>query len=493
MKKRKTKRLRNLIYYIFVLGCLIYGIGSITYATDNTSQPDAIITINQNGESKSSGDLFSGAQWYPGYQKDGVLRIINNYKNANLNDLALDVKIKSYKPGLNEEVVYNSFIDNMRLTIEKGNVFNFDKTIVADKSLRELLRDGIDFSSGAAYLKNSMDFKYTLKMAEAATDELESMSAIISFSFNVNEIIDNGGDDDNGGGGSDNNQDTIVSSSDSIIKPDGDLIDRMPGYIELNEMKEFEEVLKEIIMPFNTELLKENKEHAPRIYYWNETVEKWVALASYVIDPYNVMAINDGEYTGWFNVFGVIQPVFTDVLDHWAEPIVNRMNGLGIFEGYPEEGLIRTAQLDQDITRTEFATLIFRLLNINPDNILLEAFTLEEAKTILIEHYGDAGEIPDWVAGVIVSTTKAGLIEPREGNFLPNEPITREEAAVMVSKAFSIIEKHQSIDLEKFIDVEELPDWAKAALANEAVGCDFITRAEALTVLKRLFINGMGL
>ena len=37
-------------------------------------------------------------------------------------------------------------------------------------------------------------------MAEAATDELESMSAIISFSFNVNEIIDNGGDDDNGGG-----------------------------------------------------------------------------------------------------------------------------------------------------------------------------------------------------------------------------------------------------------------------------------------------------
>lgn len=490
MKRKIQQRFLNLIYYMVVLGCLIYGIGSITYATDNTSQPDATITIDQNGQSSSIGDLFNGSLWYPGYQKEGILRIVNNYKKASINDLGLDVKV-------GENSVYDSFIDNMRLTIEKGNLFDFTEVIAKNKTLREILKEGISFSPGAINIRNSMDFKYILKMVETAPNELENISALITFTFNAGEIIEH-----NSGGGDSNNGEFANNEETAPPKFDGDLIDRMPGYITLNEAKEINEIIEKIIIPFNAELLRENKDHTPRIYYWNELVEDWIALASYVIDPYQVMAINDGGYTGWFNVFGVIQPNFIDVLDHWAEPIANRMNGLGILEGYPGDGLIRTAQLDQDITRTEFTALIYRLLNIIPDRHLLETYTLEEARIVLSEYYGDAGDIPDWVAGVVASATKAGLVEPREGKFLANEPITREEAAVMVSKAFKMLEKYQPIDLTKFADAEDISDWAKAALADNAIQGypdntfrpnDFITRAEALTVLKRLFINGMGL
>ena len=283
--------------------------------------------------------------------------------------------------------------------------------------------------------------------------------------------------------------------------PDGDLIDRMPGYISLSDpvLLDF---LEELILKYDQELLKTHPEHTPRVYYWNELVEKWIALATYPESEDSVRAINDGGYKGWFNVFGVLQPSFIDVEGHWAEDISNRMNGLGILEGYPGEGLKRPALLDQHITRAEFVTLLYRLLNINPDIPILEAYELEIARAILKEHFIDAENIPEWAATMIASAGKAGLIVAREGRFDANEKITRLEAAIMVSNAFKLLSKHQPVDLSKFKDAQDIPDWAKAALSEKVLEGypdsslrpdDFMTRAEALTVLKRLFINGMGL
>ena len=110
----------------------------------------------------------------------------------------------------------------------------------------------------------------------------------------------------------------------------------MPGYIALNKPTKIDEVKEEIVLPFNIEVLRANGGHTARIYYWNEPLKKWIALATYPNTTFTVKAINDGGYSGWFNVFGVIQPSFNDlILGHWAEPVTNRMNGLGIIEGYP--------------------------------------------------------------------------------------------------------------------------------------------------------------
>ncbi|MGI6227917.1 MAG: hypothetical protein ACOYJ1_16895 [Peptococcales bacterium] len=200
VKNNALKRIINIIYYVFVLSCLVYGIGSITYATaSQDSGPDVTVIINKNGEYQITGDLFGNELWYPGKAKHGIIRIVNHYKDANINNLSLNVVINSFKDGLNKDLVYNSFINNMRLTIEKGKLLFFNRKIVEDTTLADLLANGINFAEASKIdMGNSMDFKYTLKMDGNATDELESMSANIDFIFNTNEVPGSENDGSNG-------------------------------------------------------------------------------------------------------------------------------------------------------------------------------------------------------------------------------------------------------------------------------------------------------
>lgn len=500
-KKRVIKKLLNIICIFFALGCLIYGVGSITYANTNTEVPDLVITYDSNGKSKAEGSILGNELWYPGKEKNGIIRINNSFRKIKIEDLGLDIEINQFNPEYNKDMVYNSFINNFKLTIKKDN-FILDDAITNGESLANIIKEGIDLDT-----IGSVDLNYTVKMDEAAGKELQSVIANLNFTINAksDEILDDengGGDGDNGGNNGDPNNNNN-NNNNKLETFDGGLIDRMPGYVTLNKSTKIDEVKEEIVLPFNIEILRANGGHTARIYYWNESVEKWIALATYPNTPYTVKAINDGDYTGWFNVFGVIQPNFNDlILGHWAEPVTNRMNGLGIIEGYPGDGLIRPAQLEQPITRTEFTTLIYRLLNINPDRQILESYSLEEAKIILAENYLDAEEIPDWAAVVIASTTKTNLVDTREGKFLGNEPITRLEAAETIRKAFAILEKYQHVDLSTFIDNQDLPSWVKFAIDKNVIGKnssniykldEYITRADALTVLKSLFIIEMGL
>lgn len=509
VKNKFIKSLFTIIISVFVLSSIVYGVSSITYANTNDGSPNLIVTIKSDGSYSCSGNLFSDSFWYPGYEESGIIRIVNNYRKASIGDLGLNVDILDFQPGLSKDMVYNSFINNMKLTIEKGSLLSFDPPFVKDKTLAELLEEGINFPTNTINLSSTIDFKYTLKMDVMATNELESMRASIDFIFNATEIPgdngggDNGGDkgsSDNGGGDKDNY--SVVAKTETIDF-DGDLIDRMPGYIALNKPTKIDEVKEEIVLPFNIEVLRANGGHTARIYYWNEPLKKWIALATYPNTTFTVKAINDGGYSGWFNVFGVIQPSFNDlILGHWAEPVTNRMNGLGIIEGYPGDGLIRPAQLEQNITRTEFSTLIYRLLNINPDRQILAVYNLEEARKILAENYGDVGEIPDWATVVIASTTEAGLVDGRDGKFHGNQPINRLEAAEMIRKAVDILKEYQTVDLTGFITDQEVPNWVKLAVGERVIGGyssnifgseELITRAEALDILKRLFIIEMGL
>jgi hypothetical protein len=86
-----------------------------------------------------------------------------------------------------------------------------------------------------------------------------------------------------------------------------------------------------------------------------------VALATYSAGDGKVKAVNDNGYNGWFTVFGVVQPFFTDISPgHEGEQIINRMNGLGIVEGYmvPDGSLNRPVREDQSVTRMEYAMFL---------------------------------------------------------------------------------------------------------------------------------------
>ncbi|WP_162164753.1 Ig-like domain-containing protein [Desulfofundulus thermocisternus] len=246
----------------------------------------------------------------------------------------------------------------------------------------------------------------------------------------------------------------------------------------------------------------EAKDLTPRVYYWNDKYQKWVALASYPqVDGKAVKALNDGGYSGWVAVFAVKQPHFTDVSGHWAEPVINRMNGLALVEGYPNPedpaSLERPAGPDREITRAEFTAVLTRALGVLPQGEqklyeVLKQPTPEEKARIL----GNMKGVPGWCRDALATALASGLAKGRmPGDFAGDEPITRIEAAVMVSNALAKIPGYKPADLSQFKDAADVPEWAKAAVSDGVLSGypdgslkpnAHITRAEALTTLLRL-------
>lgn len=284
--------------------------------------------------------------------------------------------------------------------------------------------------------------------------------------------------------------------------PNDALVDRMPGYISLSTPTKINEIKNEISLSYNKDTLANNPGHDARIYYWRPDVKKWVALATYPDGDGKVKAVNDGGYMGWFVVFGVVQPHFSDVGSHWAEQLLNRMNGLGLIEGYEVKGSgLREARPDKKVTRAEFTMFVTRIMNMNPDNILLPDLSDSEIESILSKSYTDAAEITPWVRAAAAKAAKAGLVPFAGSSFKANEPITRIEAAVMVSRALKKLRNFKVLDLTGFEDSRDIPGWAVGEVVENAIegypdntmkpNAD-IARAESLAMLLRLFIKGLG-
>lgn len=294
---------------------------------------------------------------------------------------------------------------------------------------------------------------------------------------------------------------TIVPPT--VKLPKGTLIDRMDGYIALSEPLNINEVKSEIQLTYNEELLKNKPAHTPRVYFWNADKKNWVALATYPVNKGKVKAINDGKYKGWFVVFGVIQPEFSDVKGNWAEETINRMNGLGMVEGYPseDESMLRAVLPNQKVSRAEFTILVSRILNLDIDDPKLPLISEEKSMTVLEESFTDCEQIPQWVIQAAGTLCKEKLLPKNGSDFLADKYITRAEAAVMISNAMEILTNTKTADLSKFKDSDEIEEWARSELAEGAMlgypdgtfrPNENLTRAEAITLLYRLFVKGMG-
>lgn len=146
---------------------------------------------------------------------------------------------------------------------------------------------------------------------------------------------------------------------------------------------------------------------------------------------------------------------FSDVAEtHWAYEAVKNLSDAGIVNGRGNGSF----DPDAMVTRAEFVKMI------------VEAFDIPEAETSV--SFGDC-PADAWFTQYVARAAANNVVNGFDGNFSPDKPITREDAAVIVSR----LVKDASGESVTFGDAADISDYAK----------------EAVDLLASLgIINGMG-
>ncbi|TCN00981.1 CARDB protein [Paenibacillus sp. BK033] len=175
---------------------------------------------------------------------------------------------------------------------------------------------------------------------------------------------------------------------------------------------------------------------------------------------------------------------FDDTATHWAKKEIDALANLLIVDGVGDG----TFDPNRSITRAEFTALVVRL------------FGLATPAAAGNGKFGDV-QADDWFASVVAAATGAGLINGYEnGEFRPDQTISREEMAVILSRGLAFAgHKGEASGAGAFTDQSEIPAWAAEAISqlagfgivNGKPGNEFdpageATRAESVAMLYRL-------
>ncbi|NGM82318.1 S-layer homology domain-containing protein [Paenibacillus sp. 7124] len=163
-----------------------------------------------------------------------------------------------------------------------------------------------------------------------------------------------------------------------------------------------------------------------------------------------------------------------DIQGHWAQSKVQDWLNKGYLTGYPDG----TFKPNKVITRAEFVAVVNRL------------FSFKDTATVTFTDV----KTTNWAYSEVAKAVKAGYINGYSNNtFHPNNPITRQEAAVIAAKVL-----HLSTDATSttFKDAAQISNWARgsvAAVANLKIITGYpngtfgpkkpLTRAEAVIIV----------
>ncbi|NBD25674.1 S-layer homology domain-containing protein [Paenibacillus glycinis] len=208
--------------------------------------------------------------------------------------------------------------------------------------------------------------------------------------------------------------------------------------------------------------------------------------------PTRVIA-KDGKYYAQVNsltnsTYAVVwHPyAFGDMTYHWAKNAVNDMGARLIIDGIGGGAF----GPDRTVTRAEFAAILVRGLGLKPE---IGASPFADVRS------------SDWYAGAINAAYAYRLVTGfADGNFRPNDGITREQAMAIIAKAMPLtglagkLAATSGAALQPFGDAADVSAWALdgvagcveagvvtgtgGALAPQAL----LTRAETAAILQRL-------
>lgn len=167
------------------------------------------------------------------------------------------------------------------------------------------------------------------------------------------------------------------------------------------------------------------------------------------------------------------QAAFQDTAGHWAQAAIDRMQGYQIVNGFG--GQFRP---DDTITRGEMAVVLDHVMRYQnrADN-----------------YFSDLGQA--FYTDAILKAGHAGVLQGADGKVRPNDAISREEAVVMMARAFDI----ETINVEpiQVPDAGGIAGWATDAISafidkGYVSGTEAfrpkepITRAETVAILNRI-------
>lgn len=167
----------------------------------------------------------------------------------------------------------------------------------------------------------------------------------------------------------------------------------------------------------------------------------------------------------------------SDLDGHWAEKVITEWMDYGVIKGY-EDGTVRP---NNSITRAEMTAMLDRVM---------------DYQTKADNTFSDLQDT--WYTDVILKANAAGVIGGYpDGTVKPDATITRQEAVAMFSRVLSL--DTENAPEASFTDNADVADWAKDAVnAMAAKGYihgsdgqfrpnDGITRAEVITIFNNIF------
>lgn len=208
--------------------------------------------------------------------------------------------------------------------------------------------------------------------------------------------------------------------------------------------------------------------------------------ATFTADGGKQVATIYSAHNSLYTVLQTKKSSFYDLKNHWAQADVEFMNSKLLVEGVSNSEFAP----DRAVTRAEFATMLVRAL--------------------AVEQKASGNKFADvdptaWFSRPVEAAVRARLVEGIDDNlFKPDAPITREQLAVMVSRALKLAgdsanSNSISMAADSFIDKDSISPWAKEAVSqsldagimsgvtdNRMEPLEQTTRAQAATVLKRV-------
>ena len=174
---------------------------------------------------------------------------------------------------------------------------------------------------------------------------------------------------------------------------------------------------------------------------------------------------------------------FTDVPDgHWAEPSIQAMAAMKIFQGVSTTGHI--FDMNSAVTRGTMAQILFNL---------------SQGKAGINNPFTDAQG--SWYSDAVAWAAMVGVVTGvSDTNFAPDQAITREQLITMLYRFAQLLalDTNVTADMGKFVDANEISSWASEAM-TWAVGKGLIigkgagdldptasaSRAEAAVIIDR--------